>query len=38
MPTGRRLPPPWTIEEHNSACFIVKDAMGALTQGDHDHD
>lgn len=20
--------PPWTIEEHNSACFIVKDADG----------
>jgi len=22
----RRFPPPWTIEEHNQACFIVKDA------------
>jgi hypothetical protein len=22
----RRFPPPWTIEEHNNACFIVKDA------------
>jgi hypothetical protein len=25
---GRRFPPPWTIEEHNQACFIVKDAGG----------
>jgi hypothetical protein len=24
----RRFPPPWTIEEHNDACFIVKDATG----------
>ena len=24
----RRFPPPWTIEEHNNACFIVKDATG----------
>ena len=23
-----RFPPPWTIEEHNNACFIVKDATG----------
>jgi hypothetical protein len=22
----RRFPPPWTNEEHNQACFIVKDA------------
>ena len=28
MPT-RRFPPPWTIEDHNNACFIVKDANGA---------
>ena len=21
-----RFPPPWTVEEHNDACFIVKDA------------
>jgi hypothetical protein len=21
----RRFPPPWTIEEHNQACFIVRD-------------
>jgi hypothetical protein len=25
---ARRFPPPWTIEEHNDACFIVKDATG----------
>jgi hypothetical protein len=24
----RRFPPPWTIEEHNDACFIVRDASG----------
>jgi hypothetical protein len=24
----RRFPPPWTVEEHNQACFIVKDANG----------
>jgi len=24
----RPLPPPWTIEERNDACFIVKDATG----------
>ncbi len=28
MPSARRLPPPWTVEEHNNACFIVKDATG----------
>jgi hypothetical protein len=26
--TGRRFPPPWTFEEANNACFIVKDANG----------
>jgi endo-1,4-beta-D-glucanase Y len=25
---NRRFPPPWTIEEANNACFIVKDANG----------
>jgi hypothetical protein len=29
MPETRRFPPPWTFEDHNSACFIVKDANGA---------
>jgi len=24
----RRFPPPWTIDEPNNACFIVKDATG----------
>jgi len=24
----RRFPPSWTIEEHNDACFIVRDATG----------
>jgi hypothetical protein len=28
MPAARRFPPPWMIEEHNNACFIVKDATG----------
>ena len=23
---ARRFPPPWTIKEHNDACFIVRDA------------
>jgi len=27
MPAARRFPPPWTIEEHNNACFI-RDATG----------
>ncbi len=26
MSQPRRFPPPWSIEEHNNACFIVKDA------------
>jgi endo-1,4-beta-D-glucanase Y len=25
---ARRFPPPWTTEDHNNACFIVKDANG----------
>jgi hypothetical protein len=24
----RRFPPPWTIEEYNDACFIVRDKNG----------
>jgi hypothetical protein len=27
MPTARRFPPPWTIEEHAKS-FIVKDTTG----------
>jgi len=26
--TERRFPPPWSIEELNDACFIVKDSAG----------
>jgi hypothetical protein len=26
MPSARRFPPPWTLEEHNDACFIVRDS------------
>jgi hypothetical protein len=25
---ARRFPPPWTIEENNGACFIVRDDTG----------
>src|SRR3984957_17739622 len=25
---ARRFPPPWTVEGHNDACFIVKDRSG----------
>jgi len=28
MPAARRFPPPWTIDEHNDACFIVRDKTG----------
>ena len=28
MPETRRFPPPWIFEDHNDACFIVKDANG----------
>ena len=28
MFSPRRFPPPWTIEEHNNACFIVRDNTG----------
>jgi len=24
----RRFPSPWIVEEHNNACFIVRDAAG----------
>jgi hypothetical protein len=26
--TARRFPAPWTFEEANNACFVVKDANG----------
>ena len=25
---SRRFPPPWIVEDHNDACFIVKDRNG----------
>jgi hypothetical protein len=28
MPSPRRFPPPWTLNETNDACFIVRDATG----------
>ena len=28
MPSARRFPSPWIVEEHADACFIVKDATG----------
>jgi hypothetical protein len=26
--TARRFPPPWTVEEYNDACFVVRDGNG----------
>ena len=26
--TARRFPPPWSVDEMNNACFIVRDANG----------
>jgi hypothetical protein len=28
MSPARRFPPPWTIEEANDACLIVRDSTG----------
>ena len=28
MPAAHCFPPPWMIEEHNDACFIVRDNNG----------
>jgi hypothetical protein len=28
LPSTRRFPPPWSIEELNDACFVVSDANG----------
>ena len=28
MIARRRFPPPWSVDEENSACFIVKDHEG----------
>ena len=32
MPHARRFPPPWSIEDNNDACFIVKDATGKCSR------
>jgi endo-1,4-beta-D-glucanase Y len=28
VPSARRFPPPWTLDEANNACFIVRDNTG----------
>jgi hypothetical protein len=28
VPAGPQTRPPWTVEDHNGACFIVKDRGG----------
>jgi hypothetical protein len=28
MPSARRFPPPWSVDEMNNACFIVRDRNG----------
>jgi hypothetical protein len=28
LPSPRRFPPPWTVEELNDACFVVIDSAG----------
>ena len=28
IPPARRFPPPWSVEEYNDACFIVRDTNG----------
>jgi hypothetical protein len=28
MSSTRRFPPPWSVEEYNDACFIVRDHSG----------
>ena len=37
MPSARRFPPPWTIEEMNDACFIVRDKNGHALAGSGSH-
>jgi hypothetical protein len=34
MPSTRRFPPPWTIEERNDACFVVRDHKATNREGD----
>jgi hypothetical protein len=28
LPQQRRFPPPWTVEEYNDTCFVVRDGNG----------
>ena len=35
MPSPRRFPPPWTIEEYNDTCFIVRDHDGQALAYDY---
>jgi hypothetical protein len=28
----RRFPPPWTVEDYNDACFIVRDKNGQQSE------
>jgi len=28
LPSARRFPPPWTLDEANDACFIVRERAG----------
>jgi hypothetical protein len=28
MPAPRRFPPPWSVEEYDEGCFIVRDGDG----------
>jgi len=28
MTSPRRFPPPWSVEEYNDACFVVRDHNG----------
>jgi hypothetical protein len=28
MMSASRFPPPWSVEEYNAACFIVRDGYG----------
>ncbi len=28
MPSARRFPPPWSVDEYNDACFVVRDQNG----------
>jgi hypothetical protein len=32
MRSARRFSPPWTIDEANDACFVVRDKNGQATQ------